>query len=299
MGVESLNEKDLSCDLTFHPLYVLILYVLCMLLMKMKGSFFMRKNVTQKLVLSALLIAVTVALKCTASIMLPFAGAGGMRISLSVFFSKLPAILFGPAFGAMSSVLNDVIPTLIKPDGAYIPLLTVTAALGGLMCGFLWNTAVRINAVRFKKIFVAIFVSLFIIGAVNSICVTFFADGAYTLIIKSMGEKRCWFVTWGLVAASFAGALIFVLDVFVSQKDDGFEENFMKLLCVLLIANLTVTTLNTFVLRMFIPNLKKLAFFVFYIPRLIEEIIATVIQAYASAYFLKILSKYSQVKNSD
>lgn len=262
-----------------------------MLLLKRKGVFLMQKNVTRKIVFTALIIAVTAALKCTASIMLPFAGAGGMRISLSVFFSKLPALMFGPVIGAMSSVLNDVIPAFIKPEGAYIPLLTVTAALGGLMCGFLWKKADKINAVKFKKIFLSAVVVLGILGIINCVFVTFFKDNAYSVIIKSMGEKRYWFVTWGLLAVSLAGAAIFAFDGLVLRKNPDFDENFIKLLLVLLISNLTVTTLNTFVLRMFIPPLKNLAFFVFYIPRVTEEIIATVIQAYASAYFLRLISK--------
>lgn len=259
----------------------------------------MQKNVTRKLVFTALLVAVTVALKCTVSVMLPFAGAGGMRISLSVFFSKLPALLFGPLMGIMSSVLNDVIPMFIKPDGAYIPLLTVTAALGGFICGFLWKKADKINAAKFKKIFLAAVIVLGIVGIINCIFVTFFETNAYTAVIKSMGEKRYWFVTWGLIAASLAGAAIFAFDSIVLRKNPGFDENFIKILLVLLVSNITVTTLNTFVLRMFIPALNKLAFFVFFIPRLIEEIIATVIQAYASAYFLKLISKINIVKNID
>ena len=80
----------------------------------------------------------------------------------------------------------------------------------------------------------------------------------------------------------------------VSKKDDN--PLFIKLLFVLLIANIIVTTLNTFVLRIYFPALDALSFMVFYVPRLVEEIIATILQAYIMAYLLKLLNKTKLIK---
>ena len=124
--------------------------------------------------------------------------------------------------------------------------------------------------------------------------INFFKDSAYTLMLNSIGEKRYWFFSIGLVIASLFGIIFLVTDYLVSKKDDN--PLFIKLLFVLLVANIIVTTLNTFVLRIYFPALNALSFMVFYIPRLVEEIIATILQAYIMAYLLKLLNKTKLIK---
>lgn len=248
---------------------------------------------TKRLVYTALLIALTVALRYALSIMLPFAGAGGMRISPSIFFTKMPAVIFGPLYGAVSSGLIDIICLIVKPEGSFIPFLTVTAVLGGFLCGFLWKKIDKMNGSNFKTVFGIIFSITGIIGIVNSIFITFYQDSAYTVLMYSMGEKRFWFITVGLICASVLGFIVLITNFFVSKKNS--DNMFIKLLTVLFITNIIVTTINTFVLRIYIPALNNIAFFVFYIPRLIEEIIATILQSYVMVYFLRILKKINLI----
>ncbi|HBM81036.1 MAG TPA: ECF transporter S component, partial [Clostridiaceae bacterium] len=47
----------------------------------------------------------------------------------------MPAILFGPLYGGIASGILDVLGYMLKPDGAYIPWLTVTAIAGGIITG--------------------------------------------------------------------------------------------------------------------------------------------------------------------
>ncbi|MFR6331629.1 MAG: hypothetical protein ACLUOI_24405 [Eisenbergiella sp.] len=58
---------------------------------------------------------------------------------ISGIFSILPALLFGPGYGAAVSGLSDFLGFLIKPTGGYLPLLTISAAAGGFLRGFLWE----------------------------------------------------------------------------------------------------------------------------------------------------------------
>ncbi|MBE7038248.1 MAG: ECF transporter S component [Ruminococcaceae bacterium] len=255
----------------------------------------MRQNeVTKKVVYTALLIALTVAMRYALSIMLPFAGVSGMRISPSVFFTKMPAVLFGPLYGAISSGIIDIVCLIVKPEGSFIPYLTLTAILGGFICGFLWKNIENINKRSFKIVFGAVFSIIGVLGVVNTIAASFFKDSAYTLMLLSIGEKRYWFLSIGLICASVFGIILLLTDYFVSKKDS--DSLFIKLLCVLLIANIIVTTLNTFVLRIYFPALNSLSFMVFYIPRLVEEVIVTVLQAYIMAYLLKLLNKTKLIK---
>ena len=254
----------------------------------------MSKNTikTKILVTSALMIALSVAARFL-SILVPFGGAGGLRIGFSPFFAKIPAFLFGPLMGGISCGLSDIIGLFVKPDGAYIWALTVTAILGGVMCGFLWKNIKNISKKIFNLCFISITAFLGIIAIFNFVNVIFFKNSAYSLFLFSLSQKRFSMITIGICVIFVLGILVCLISYFTTKKSPESAENFMKLLVVLFISNLTVTTLNTFVLMKFIPSLGKVGFFIFYIPRLIEEIIITVIQCFVTRF---LLSLYERIK---
>ena len=94
----------------------------------------------RRMLVSALLLAIALVLKTFFSIDIPLLGENGMSVGIAGVFSMLPSILFGPFYGAAVSGLSDLLGYIIKPGGAYMPLLTLTAALGGFLRGgiFVW-----------------------------------------------------------------------------------------------------------------------------------------------------------------
>ncbi len=247
-------------------------------------------NSTKRVVYTAFFMALALALRYF-SILVPFGGVLGMRISVSGFFSKLPAILFGPLYGGIANGAIDFIGCIIKPDGEYIPLLTLTAALGGVIAGFAWKYAASAHFERVKKYFVCAVAAFGVWGLVNLILITFFPELPYCAAILSMGAKRSIYATAGLIALGLLGAVLFLADWFLKRKKPEIGGDYVKMLLVLLLANITVTTLNTFILRIFVPALANIAFWIFYIPRLIEEIIMTMVQSYAVLYLLKLFDR--------
>ena len=93
----------------------------------------------RRITISAVLLSISLVLKTTLTFDFPLFGQNGLRIGISGIFSILPAFLFGPVYGAAVSGLSDFLGYLIKPVGAYLPLLTVTAAAGGFLRGLLWR----------------------------------------------------------------------------------------------------------------------------------------------------------------
>ncbi|MBR6647324.1 MAG: ECF transporter S component [Clostridia bacterium] len=248
----------------------------------------MQKNISlKKVIQTALFIAITLILR-NFSYMFYFGGGTGMRVGLSTFFSKLPALLFGPLYGGIADGVIDVLAYIIKPEGGYMPLLTLTAILGGVMVGFLWKYAKNINDKMFKNIFAAAFTAILIFGATNWILSSFYPDFAYSSWLLGF-KKLSFFTVWPTLAGILA-LVLFMLDTLLREKL-SVPNDFIKLFTVLFTANIIVTTLNTLILMLFIPSLSEMGFIAFYIPRFIEECIMTILQSYVISYLLKVYNK--------
>ena len=214
-----------------------------------------------------------------------------MRIGCSMFFSKLPALLFGPLFGGIADGLIDVLAYIIKPEGGYMPLLTATAILGGVLVGLLWKYAKKINDKLFGKLFIVVFSLLLFLGITNWVLSGVYPHLSYSKWVLSFGKKVSFITIWPTITGALA-LFLFSLEAILKEKLH-IPNNFIKLFTVLFTANLIVTTLNTFILMIFIPSLTKNGFLAFYIPRFVEECIITVLQSYVVSYLLKVYSKYN------
>jgi len=138
--------------------------------MLLKGGIFMqtkRSTLTFRLSLSAAFLALALICKLFFSIPISFLGVGGIRIGFAGIFTAFPAILFGPLYGGVVSALSDLLGVLIKPEGAYIPWLTVTAFLGGYLKGWLFRWLLHPKAFRaFSKGLAIFFLCIGLLGGV-------------------------------------------------------------------------------------------------------------------------------------
>ena len=88
------------------------------------------KGQTKKLAVSALLLAADVILTRILAFNTPL-----MKIGLGFAAVALSAMLYGPAWAALTAALGDLVGALLFPTGAYFPGFTATAALTGLIFG--------------------------------------------------------------------------------------------------------------------------------------------------------------------
>ena len=253
----------------------------------------MKKITTRDLVQTALFIALALVVR-QISIMIPFGGSSGMRIGISEVFTKMPALLFGPVLGGISSGLVDILAQVIKSEGAYLWLMLPVMILGGVITGVCWKFFKNISPKKLRRGFF-IGCSVFgLFGIINSAIVVFNIEGAYLTALSSLNNKIV-FTTYGLIAIAVFGFLFMAVDFIVRKRaGDNYKDDFMQLALTVFTSDVIVTTLNTIILRLPVPfgvGLSKLPFLVFYIPRLIPDFVATFLFAYLLSCMLKIYNR--------
>lgn len=263
-----------------------------------KGVIFMKKNSkVNKLVRCALLLAIALVMR-NFSYMVYMGGGGGMRIGVAGIFTRLAAVLFGPGYGAAVSALNDIIGTMIKPDGAYIFPLTLTAAAGGAIAGFVFRVLCPVDAKALKKIYLVFVGAIGLLGIVFHATVLFLPSSAVGSWIIGLGKKSGYF-TYGAYVICALGLMFYAINAIVEKKSQKpFTENYMKMFMTFLAADVPVTTVNTFILMAFIPTLGKLPFWSFYMPRLAQEILSVFVSSYFVAYLQWVCARHNLAENN-
>ena len=279
------------------------------------------KNSSQSIrhiTLSAIFLSLSLVAKTMFSLYIPLFGQNGISVGVSGIFSILPSLLFGPLYGAIVSGLSDLLGYLLKPSGAYLPLLTLTAALGGWLRGVLWRFLQNKDNRMLRIVVVVCSLLLLSVGIYNAVCLS--ADGVnaayYTqanpgqtdkmhlisrmLITRTINTKDpsgnlasfLPFVTTGIIGSAALGILLLLADYFLSKKlaHRIQAQQVPRLLSALFLSGVVVTTLNTVILReMLFASWKVLPFAVVWIPRFAEEVLGNTVNAYFVALLLGIL----------
>ena len=258
----------------------------------------MSKNKSTKIIVQcSLFLAMALVLR-NFSYMVFMGGGAGMRLSISGFFWKMPSILFGPMYGAAVSGLTDMFGYVLKPDGPYIFPLSITAALGGAMSGFIFRFAKKRSIETIQRLYIAVVVLVALFGAFNHICLTSFPDFAWSQVLTGLKTKSVYF-TYGLYIVALLGAIFYIINYFLQKKfKASFMSEYLRMFVTFLISDVTVTTLNTFVLIWFIPALSNLPFMTFYLPRLAQEIVAVFMHSFVIAYLYDLFKRINKIEQN-
>lgn len=244
----------------------------------------------------ALLLAIGLSFRYF-SAMIPIGGILGIRISASGFFYKMTPLLFGSAYGAVVGGLSDFLGWLIRQDeGAYIFPMTLTAALGGGICGFSFKMLKdKIFSKKTDVIYFIVSILFGVFACINFCVGTFFKNSAYGIFLSELNDSIFFLITYGCAAVCVIAILLLFVNRLLSKKlGETFAQLYAKILVSLLVAYIPVTTINTFILLWFYPALRKLNFYVVYIPRLIEEVLTSLITAYVLTLLYRV---YMDLKN--
>ena len=252
-----------------------------------------KNNSTKILVQCALFLAFGLVLR-NFSYMVYMGGGTGMRLGISGFFTKMPAIHFGPVYGAVVSGLTDILGFLLKPEGGYIFPLSITAACGGAVTGFLFRAFKKHSVTAIRNIYISIIVLVGLFGIFNHVTVAFFPDSLWGVFLGTLNKKIVYF-TYGAYIICGLGILFYLINLFLQHRYKNlFVNEYLKMFITLLIADVFVTTVNTFILIAFIPTLAKLPFMTFYLPRLAQELVSVFINSYVLSYMYELYSKISK-----
>lgn len=119
-----------------------------------------------RITISAVFLSLALVTKTFTTFNIPIFGAGGMKVGFSGIFTTFPAFLFGPLYGGIVSAASDFLGTIIKPDGAYIPWITVVAFAGGFIKGAMWKLLTEKAVVRLRTVIVVLLAAVGLSGAV-------------------------------------------------------------------------------------------------------------------------------------
>ena len=278
----------------------------------------------RRLVVSAVFLAIALTLRVMFSFYIPLFGDAGMRVGIAGIFSMMPSILFGPLFGGLTSGLMDVLGFMLRPSGTYLPLMTVTAVMGGVVRGGMWLFLRKRNPGKMRAIVGGLSIFLIASGAANWLmlrasgvnagfygdlggCIVGDTDGMFFIarwLIErtqdvsdpaGMLASMITTVVMGLIGAGVFGLLLVIADLFLSAKlsESSYEQgSIMPLLLAMLIGSWLVNTLNTIVMReMLFTSWQVLPFVVVWLPRIIQTTITTTVYVYFIAFLLGICKK--------
>lgn len=278
----------------------------------------------RRMLVSALLLAIALVLKTFFSINIPLLGENGMSVGVAGVFSMLPSILFGPYYGAAVSGLSDLLGYIIKPDGVFMPLLTLTAALGGFLRGGIFVWLKKRSEGKLRLAVVILTTLMLMIGLGSMICLE--SDGmdydfyvrvspeqaiemtelspvGRMLVMRTANTKNptgnlaTYIVCLTGAPLAFAGFCAFMLlaDWFAAKRiqiEGKTKVNILAMLLAVLVSGMIVTTLNTVVMRETLyESWKVLPFAVVWIPRAIEELLAGVVKVCCMAMLMGACSK--------
>ena len=88
------------------------------------------------LAILGMMIALTIVLTRVLSINI----GGAVRLSAGHVCTILTGLWFGPAAGGAAGAIADMLGLLLAPSGTWMPLITIGAALWGIIPGFLAGT---------------------------------------------------------------------------------------------------------------------------------------------------------------
>jgi len=112
---------------------------------------------TKKIAYIALLTAILVVLKSIGSLKI----AADIRVSFSYIPTFLAGFYFGPGAGFLVGVLGDVLGWLMWSDGAWLPLMTLSYGMMGLIPGL-----VRLIKINEKVRLVISYIAVYLVSSV-------------------------------------------------------------------------------------------------------------------------------------
>ncbi|MBQ0110844.1 MAG: ECF transporter S component [Oscillospiraceae bacterium] len=238
------------------------------------------RDLLYKVSVSAMCVAMGVVLRFF-EIMLPLGGANTCRITLEGVFLAVPAFLFGPLFGFISGGIMDVICCLLKPQGAYIPLLTLTAALLGFLRAVFFKAGGKMDIKALRTTMGALFGALLILGISSFIFVPF-------------GDKN----TVIAITATAVGALGLIGFAVSFWVQKGRARDFLRIFAALFAAGMIISVINTFILYFVYFYGSKTGLLIFTVARLVENtaecLVVSAVLSFIFPLFEKTVNKFKK-----
>ena len=280
----------------------------------------------RRIAISAVFLAIALALRLLFTLYIPLFGQNGVRINIFGIFTVMPALLFGPLYGAIVAGSFDLLGFFLRPSGTFLPFMTMAVTFGGFLRGFLW-IRLRDRSPKSLRLWLSLF-ALLLVGfglyhthALNAdgIDAAFFAglDPAFQtdglapisrlLVTRALVDPAAnplglvILATTGLITAGAFFLVLLGIDWALSrwlQRKGHENTRLLPLLITLVLSGVVVSTLNTIVLReMLFTAWQLLPFYAVWLPRIIVELITTVTITYFVAVLMHLLTRQPALRD--
>lgn len=245
------------------------------------------KTSTNALVLSALLLAMSIILNLLFDIM----PSQVLRIRLGAPILRFIPILFGPFYGGMAFLLNDVINHLIKPMGDFLYPLTIVEVLKGMAMGFLWNRLKDADIKTISRKYLILWSIPLLFSFVSTLFLIIPNQTAYRLLLVSANKNIYLYMILFFILSLSSFIVYFVARKKLSASTQVNLKVFLTLLIVFIIPASIGTTINTVLLNKVYAFGGSSTFIAFFIPRIIKEFIQTLFSAYIVTFLYTLYQK--------
>ena len=264
---------------------------------------------TRRVAIAAVFLSIALVLRLLMTFYLPIYGQNGARVNIGMVFVILPAIFFGPLYGAIVAGLFDLLGFMLRPSGAFLPWMTIVVTLGGALRGLLWR-GLRDRSRPLLRIYILTFaVPLLFLGGLNMVLLNLDDTGETYLISRLLIERTQGAsnpdealagmrlaVTWGPIGAAGFALLLLAVDFslakwFVKQEQIS---PLLPLTITILLSGLFVSTLNTLVLQaVFWPGIP---FAAVWAPRAAVSLLIDAAFVYFTALLLGLFERQESFK---
>jgi len=279
---------------------------------------------TRRIAICAIFLSIALVLRLLTTIYLPIYGANGLRINPGTIFAIMPAILFGPVYGAIVAGLFDLLGFTLLPTGAFLPWMTVVIIAGGFLRGLLWrglrnqkHSVLRITLLSFAVLLLAFGIMNIALLANDSITASFYESvnpetidtGDMHFISRLLIERTRGAgnpgdalsgmrlaVTWGPIGAAGFALLLLAIDFALSKwlVKKEVQSPVLPLTITLLLSGLFVSTLNTVVLRpIFWP---AIPFAAVWAPRVVTSLLVDAVFVYFVVLLYGLFERQNDLK---
>ncbi|MCL2404115.1 MAG: ECF transporter S component [Defluviitaleaceae bacterium] len=287
----------------------------------------------RRLIATAVFLAVSLVLRITVSGYLPLFGANGVRVGIHGVFTIMPAILFGPWYGAVASGLGDFLGHYVRPSGAWLWQITVISTVGGFMRGWAWRLLRARSPVVTRGVVVVMTLVFLGFGAISMVqlrqdgITRQFYDNVVdpaaidTLGMSSIGRLvinrtqntsnpannlsgRIAEVAYAPLVAGVFGVVLLGVDMFLSkglQKEKVSKTDkpvsIMPLALTIIIISLMISTANSIVLwAVAVPAWRTFPFVYIWLPRVFIALLTSVANVFIAVFLLRVCDRLPHVK---
>jgi len=150
-----------------------------------EGRYFAVRVSTKKMTTIGLLVGISVVFTRFLGVMIPFAGIQAIRVSFGNLPVMLSGILLGPAAGALTGALADLIGAVLFPIGPYFPGFTLSAAMSGLIPVMILRLFPREKAYGFWPVLLATLVRGLVVSTLNTVWLAILSNKAVWILLPS------------------------------------------------------------------------------------------------------------------